>query len=95
MFYTVYAIHSLTHDWIYVGMTDTIDRRFFQHQHGYNKSTKPYRPFALFYTEQFEDSLLARQREKYFKTAAGKRRLRRIWADFEGGITGLSNCVAR
>jgi putative endonuclease len=95
MFYTVYAIHSLTRDWIYVGMTDTIDRRFFQHQQGYNKSTKPYRPFVLFYTEQFEDSLLARQREKYFKTATGKRRLRRIWTDFEGGITGLSNCVAR
>jgi putative endonuclease len=72
----VYAIKSEIADWIYVGLTHNLDQRLAQHNQGYNKSTKPYRPFKLIYTEEHPDRISARKREKYLKSAAGKRFLR-------------------
>ena len=78
MTYFVYAMKSESKDWISVGMTDNVERRLKQHNSGQNKSTKPYLPFALFYTEECLDRISAREREKYFKSSAGKTRLRKI-----------------
>jgi putative endonuclease len=72
----VYAIKSEIADWIYVGLTHNLDQGLAQHNQGYNKSTKPYRPFKLIYTEEHPDRISARKREKYLKSAAGKRFLR-------------------
>ncbi len=77
MFY-VYALCSETHNYIYVGIIDNLSRRVNQHQFGFNRTTKPYRPFKLIYTEKACDRKHARIREKYFKTAAGKSKLRLI-----------------
>jgi putative endonuclease len=74
----VYAIKSEGRNYIYVGITDNVERRVMQHQNGYEKTTKPYRPFTLIYTEEFEDRISARKREKYLKAAAGKRFLRSL-----------------
>ncbi len=74
--YYVYAIKSLVNDWIYVGMTDDIKRRLKQHNSGHNKSTKPYIPFKLVYFEEQPDREHARKREKYLKSASGKRWLK-------------------
>ena len=76
--YFVYAIKSQNHNWIYVGITDDINRRLKQHNSGHNKSTKPYAPFDLIYTEECIDRPSARIREKYFKSSGGKTRLRKI-----------------
>jgi putative endonuclease len=43
-----------------------------EHHNGYNKSTKPYRPFKLILTEKFETRSAARTREKYLKSGSGK-----------------------
>ncbi|MBQ4818621.1 GIY-YIG nuclease family protein [Aquimarina sp. MMG016] len=69
----VYALLSEVKDWIYVGMTDNLDRRVLQHNKGYNKSTAPYRPFTLLFKEEYPNRIEARKREKYLKSAAGKR----------------------
>lgn len=45
MIYSDYAIQSLVKDWIYVEMTDNLERRISQHQKGQSKSTAPYTPF--------------------------------------------------
>ena len=74
--YYVYAIRSLKKDWVYVGITDHLDRRLDQHNKGYNRSTKPYAPFEMVYWEEQPDRVSARQREKYLKTASGKRWLK-------------------
>ena len=76
--YYVYAIKSTARNYIYVGLTDNLKRRVTQHQRGYEKTTKPYRPFTLLYHEVFETRAEARHREKYLKSAAGKRFLRSI-----------------
>jgi putative endonuclease len=59
-------------------MSDHVIRRFHQHNSGYEKTTKPYRPFLLIYSEEFPSRQLARDREKYLKTTSGKRFLKNI-----------------
>ena len=78
--YYVYAISSINRNYIYVGITDNIDRRFNQHNKGYEKTTRPYAPFILILTESFESRPLARQKEKYLKSGVGKEFLRKIRA---------------
>ena len=77
--FTVYDIRSLKKDWWYVGMTDNFERRFSQHNKGQNTSTKPYTPFTIVCKEEYEERLSARKREKYLKTAAGKRWLKKTY----------------
>jgi len=51
MFY-VYAIKSISRNYIYVGMTNNIVRRLGEHNKGENKSTKAYIPFILLIREE-------------------------------------------
>ncbi len=71
--FTVYAIKSLSHNFIYVGMTENLDDRLRRHNSGYNKSTKRFAPFKLIYSENCETGEEARTHEKYFKSTSGKR----------------------
>jgi putative endonuclease len=76
MTYYVYAISSLKYNYIYVGLTSNVLERFLTHQKGLNKTTRPYAPFLLIYTEECRDRTEARSREKYWKGGSGKRKLR-------------------
>jgi putative endonuclease len=76
--YNVYAISSLSRNYIYVGITDNPQRRINQHDSGYEKTTKPYAPFKTILIEEYPDRITARLREKYLKTASGKRYLRAL-----------------
>jgi putative endonuclease len=76
--YYVYAIKSLTANYIYVGMTSNIERRLDEHNKGQNRSTKAYRPFILIFSEQVETRAKAREREKYLKSGVGKEFLRSL-----------------
>jgi putative endonuclease len=76
--YYVYAISSLERNYIYVGLTNNIDRRFIEHNSGKNKTTKPYSPFVLIYVEECSTRIEARIKEKYFKSGIGKEKLRII-----------------
>ena len=73
--YTVYAISSVTRRYIYVGLTSNLETRLDRHNKGYEKTTKPYAPFKLLYTEECIDRSSARQREKYWKSGIGKEHL--------------------
>ena len=74
----VYAIKSLVRNYIYVGMSDNVDRRLKQHNRGENKSTKPYKPFVLILTEIFPSRIEARKREKFLKAGSGKKYLKSL-----------------
>jgi len=63
----VYAIRSQMKNYIYVGLTNNVERRFVEHNNGENRSTKAYRPFALIVTERFETRIEARKRRKIFE----------------------------
>ena len=74
----VYAISSLTKNYIYVGMTQDAEARFARHNKSREKTTKPYVPFRLIYTEVCANRVKARVREKYWKSGIGKQKLRDI-----------------
>ena len=76
--YFVYAITSLSRNYVYVGLTDNVERRFAEHQSGNNKTTKPYRPFKVILIETFNTRPEARLREKYFKSGVGKEFLKSL-----------------
>lgn len=76
--YVVYAIKSIKRNYIYVGMTNDIIRRYNEHNTGREKTTRPYAPFVLLYTEQCSDRVQARVREKYLKSGVGKEFLKSI-----------------
>ena len=74
----VYAIKSLIKDYLYVGMTNDLERRLKEHNNGENRSTKAYRPFVLIYSEEFPDRTKARIKDKYLKSGVGKEFLKSL-----------------
>lgn len=71
--YFVYILWSKTYNKTYTGITDNLDRRLIQHNQGYHAYTQRFRPWRILYTEMYADRLAARKREKYLKSAAGRR----------------------
>ena len=76
--YIVYAIRSLNRNYIYVGLKGNLTVRFKSHNKGTNKTTKPYKPFRLIFTEEFESRAEARQWEKYYKSGVGKEFIKQL-----------------
>ncbi len=70
--YNVYAIKSTIKNYIYVGLTNNLEKRFYQHNSGKEKTTRPYIPFVVIYTKNFETRKEARTHEKYLKSCCGK-----------------------
>jgi putative endonuclease len=75
MFY-VYILKSLKDGMLYTGSTNDLKRRFKEHNSGQCETTKNRRPFELVYYEAGLDEKISREREKYLKTAWGKRYLK-------------------
>ena len=72
-----YVIKSIKHDYFYKGHCEDLEKRIQQHNLGMTISIKPYIPFILVYYEEFESEQEAIKREKYFKSAAGRRFLKK------------------
>ncbi len=79
----VYAISSLKHNYIYVGLTQDLRKRIDRHNKGREKTTKFYSPFELIYSEECRTRIDARIREKYWKSGSGKEKLRIIRDSFK------------
>jgi putative endonuclease len=71
--YFVYVLFSNTFGKYYIGMTSDLDRRLSQHNSNQVKSTKAFSPWSIVHRESFKTRLEARRREKYLKSAAGRR----------------------
>jgi putative endonuclease len=76
--YQVYAISSLIKPYIYVGMTNNLSRRISEHNLGYERTTRNFRPFILIYTKPFNSRLEARMEEKRLKSGYGKEFLKSL-----------------
>ena len=74
----VYALLSLKDGGLYIGQTSNLMARFKEHQSGKVKSTKGRRPFVLVYWEEVPTREEALQKEKEWKTTAGRRKLKKI-----------------
>ena len=76
--YFAYVIYSKEFNRYYKGHCHNIDVRLKEHNAGRTSSTKPFIPWEVIYYEPFETLENAVKREKYFKTAAGRRYLKKI-----------------
>jgi len=77
--YFVYAIKSITKNYIYVGMSNNLERRLKEHNNAENRSTKLYKPFVLILSEELETREVARKREKFLKSGIGKEYLNTLF----------------
>jgi putative endonuclease len=75
MFYA-YVLKSVHHDYYYKGHCHDLQKRLQQHNAGMTVSIRPYIPFEIAYYESFSTEAEAISREKYFKSAAGRRFLK-------------------
>jgi putative endonuclease len=71
--YYVYVLQSLKDKQFYVGYTDDLNNRLKEHSSGGVISTRERRPLKLVYYEDCLNQQDATKREKYLKTAWGKR----------------------
>tara|TARA_R110000868_G_scaffold235273_3_gene489038 strand:- start:11071 stop:11415 length:345 start_codon:yes stop_codon:yes gene_type:complete len=76
--FVVYAISSLGRNYIYVGLSSQLEKRLKRHNKGQNKTTKPYAPFKLIHSKEFETLSKARKYELYLKSGVGKELLRSL-----------------
>jgi len=71
--YYVYILKSINFEKTYIGFTDNLERRLTQHNKGYNVFSKRFMPWKIIYTEIYNTQVNALEREKYLKSAAGRR----------------------
>lgn len=74
----VYALKSEIRNYIYVGLTNDLGKRVKRHNDGRERTTKPYRPFRIIYSESFETRIEARKKEIFLKSGKGKEFLRNL-----------------
>ena len=77
MFYT-YVLKSLIIRKFYTGYTDNLQDRLDHHNAGKSVYTKRYMPWEIAFSEAFQTKAEAIKREKYFKSAAGRRWLKKM-----------------
>ena len=64
----VYILYSLKDKKLYVGQTNNLKKRLFEHNIGKVKSTKSRTPFIVLYKETFTNRYDAMKREKFLKS---------------------------
>ena len=58
---------------LYIGYTNNLMRRFMEHQKGFSKATRNRGSWEIVYYEACVSNIDALKREKYLKTAWGRR----------------------
>jgi len=81
-FYYIYILKSKVKDFIYVGFTTDLKRRFKEHNNREELSTRSYAPFELAFYEAYQSKKDAKRRERYLKTTKGKQTLRTMLKDY-------------
>ncbi len=76
--YYVYILLNETKTRTYTGVADDVHKRLAVHNAGKVKASRPYRPYTIVHTESFETLKEARQKEKFYKSTTGRRRLKKM-----------------
>ncbi len=77
--YYVYIFQSLKDKRTYIGYTRDLDARLIKHNSGQVASTKHRRPLKLLFFEEFLTMKEAKERELWFKTSSGRKKLKEIF----------------
>ena len=81
-FYYVYILYNKNKNFIYVGYSENLRKRFSEHNNGKSKSTKHYIPLELIHYEAYKNRKDAKRREKYLKTNKGRTTLVTMLKDY-------------
>ncbi len=81
--YIVYILRSKQNGRRYIGHTGDMASRLKRHNSGSVKSTKPYIPWELIYTEEYPDKETAYKREMEIKSYKGGRSFKLLIQDID------------
>ena len=74
----VYVIRSLKDGSLYSGMSQNPEQRLLEHNNKKSTYTSSRVPWKIIYIEECTTRLAARKREKYLKSSAGRRFIKKI-----------------
>ena len=63
----------------YTGVAGDVNKRLALHNTGRVKASRPYRPYNIIHAEEFETLKESRQKEKFYKSTTGRRRIKEIF----------------
>ncbi len=89
--YYLYILSSKSRQRTYVGQTDDLQARLKTHNVGKVRSTKAFRPWELVYFEECATRGEAMERETWFKSPAGRKKIGEILGEKRSEGTGLSD----
>jgi putative endonuclease len=79
MQFTVYVLHSVSFDKIYIGYTSDLESRLRSHNELATKGwTMKFRPWNVVHSETFESKILALEREKELMSYQGRLFIRNV-----------------
>ena len=76
--FTIYILLSEKRLKTYIGYTANLEKRLWYHCKGKVDATKNFRPWRLIYTEVANSIEEAKKQEKYWKSCAGRRNIKKI-----------------
>ena len=82
MKFIVYWLVSEDKKRTYVGFSNFLEKRLLEHKTGQVQTTKNFGKFSYFILEEVENKIIARKREKHWKSCAGRRKLKKFFEDF-------------
>jgi putative endonuclease len=82
MKYFVYLLYSTSFNKTYTGQTNNLVNRLAYHNSGRVKSTKPFKPWVLIYSESFNSRSDAMKKEKWFKSKSGREKISAILDEY-------------
>ena len=74
-----YYIYVISDGVRYVGMTENPEKRLREHNSGKSKFTSGHMPWKLIYQEFGGNQTQTRKLEKYYKSAAGRRKVSKLF----------------
>lgn len=78
--YFIYILQSLKDQRTYVGYSHDVQNRLARHNAGQVPATQNRRPLKLIFSESFETEQEAKQRELYWKSGAGRRKMKFLFS---------------
>lgn len=63
----------------YTGVADDVNKRLTLHNTRRVKASRPYRPYNIIHAEEFETLKEDRQKEKFYKSTTGRRRIKKMF----------------
>lgn len=75
--YIVYVLKNSKDNNFYIGCTSNLDKRLSEHNSGKVRSTKHRKSLTLIFEEGYPEKYQAFNKERYYKTAKGKKELTR------------------